>query len=927
MCDRNLTLLVLNLLLLISWCPGPGGRDVRGAEPARSLGYERLSEARIGGDARAAAEVLFGELNCVACHAAPALAERSSAKSAPILTNVSARVKPAYLRAFLENPTQAKPGTTMPHVLHGLAAEERREVVESLVHFLTSLGGAPREEWPVVGSRSRGDTLYHTLGCAACHGPRQADQATDAAGQLPLRDPSPKYTLPGLASFLAAPLQVRPSARMPHLNLSGEEASNIAAFLLKLPEVSRIRYAYYEGSWNELPDFTQLQPVEVGGAEQLDVSPAKRREQFGLRFESFLRIDRDGIYRFRLRSDDGSRLTIDGAVVVDNDGIHAPSEKTGETKLLAGLHPLSVDYFEQGGGEELSVEIEGPGLPRGPLALQLVGQHPEGAAVPPTYALALDPQRIAEGRQHFGRLGCAACHGVEEQGQRLEPRGAAAPSWDAVRPRSGCLANEPPRAAPRYALSEQQRTDLTGLIGGGPSSPLTLEQRLHRSLAVWNCYGCHERGGVGGASGARSALFVGTTPEMGDEGRLPPPLNGVGGKLTSAWLQRTLASGAKDRPYVLTRMPGFGEANVATIAAALETLDRLEPLPAATFAAPLAEVKDVGRILVGETGFSCIKCHTFGRFPAQGVQSINLQIMQGRLREEWFRPYMRNPAAFRPGTRMPSAWPPLGKSILHEYLDGDSDQQVAAIWSYLADGERARIPSGLVIPSMELVPVERAIIYRNFIEGAGTRAIGVGFPEGIHLAFDANNMRPALLWQGRFIDASRHWSGRGQGFEGPAGEKILKLVDGPPFARLSSTAEAWPTEPARKSGYQFEGYTLTADDRPTFVYSFADVSVRDQLDPQRLSPGDPLPRRLTLAWDATESGSSPPANLWFRAAAAREIVDQGEGWYLLDGAWRLRVTTSGGGTPLLRDSAGRMELLVPVEFRNGTAQIDEHFAW
>ena len=43
----------------------------------------------------------------------------------------------------------------------------------------------------------------------------------------------------------------------------------------------------------------------------------------------------------------------------------------------------------------------------------------------------------------------------------------------------------------------------------------------------------------------------------------------------------------------------------------------------------------------------------------------------------------------------------------------------------------------------EHVPFEEAIIYRNFIEGAGTRAIGVGYPEKLNLAFDANEMRLA----------------------------------------------------------------------------------------------------------------------------------------------------------------------------------------
>ena len=61
---------------------------------------------------------------------------------------------------------------------------------------------------------------------------------------------------------------------------------------------------------------------------------------------------------------------------------------------------------------------------------------------------------------------------------------------------------------------------------------------------------------------------------------------------------------------------------------------------------------------------------------------------------------------------------------------------------------------------IELVATNEAIIYRNFIEGAGTRAIGVGYPEKANLAFDANELRLARIWQGSFIDASRHRTGR-----------------------------------------------------------------------------------------------------------------------------------------------------------------------
>ena len=86
-------------------------------------------------------------------------------------------------------------------------------------------------------------------------------------------------------------------------------------------------------------------------------------------------------------------------------------------------------------------------------------------------------------------------------------------------------------------------------------------------------------------------------------------------------------------------------------------------------------------------------------------------------------------------------------------------------------------------------PEGEASIYRNFINGAGPRAIGVGYHEGVNLAFDANNMRLAMIWQGDFIDGARHWNGRGQGYQPPAGDAVVNLPEGVAIAALES-AEA-----------------------------------------------------------------------------------------------------------------------------------------
>ncbi len=260
---------------------------------------------------------------------------------------------------------------------------------------------------------------------------------------------------------------------------------------------------------------------------------------------------------------------------------------------------------------------------------------------------------------------------------------------------------------------------------------------------------------------------------------------------------------------------------------------------------------------------------------------------------------------------MPSAWPPGGQSFLKDVLDGKNETQVAAVWEYLKDGTRAHLPRGLVTGSMELVPIGEAVIYRNFIQDAGPRAIGIGYPEGVNLAFDANEMRIALLWQGQFIDAKKHWTGRGQGFEGPLGENILKLPATPPLGVLVD--DKWPTGKAKEIGYKFRGYKLSPDQRPTFLYSYQGVTVEDTPDTATPNKGALMSRKFQLATD------SAPAGLVFRAASGK-IQDAGDGWFDVGGVWKTRVT--GGKAEVVGD-----QLILLVEFKNGKAEITQDYAW
>jgi hexosaminidase len=113
-----------------------------------------------------------------------------------------------------------------------------------------------------------------------------------------------------------------------------------------------------------------FEPRRVRGVADLARTTATRREDvasvtlpewvpeenFGLRFRGYLFVPDDGVYAFRLMSDDGSVLRFANDTALDHDGLHTASVATGEVALGQGLHPLEVLYVQAGGGKALTLE-------------------------------------------------------------------------------------------------------------------------------------------------------------------------------------------------------------------------------------------------------------------------------------------------------------------------------------------------------------------------------------------------------------------------------------------------------------------------------------------------------------------------------------------------------------------------------------------
>lgn len=882
-------------------------------------------------------EILLRELNCTTCHAPDSATQRRLiSRPAPNLSQVGNRVTPQHLRSFLTSPQETKPGTPMPDLLHGLEGSQKTETVNALVYYLSSLRTTNASA--AAGSSphlvEQGKRLYHSVGCVACHAPQDTMEpltaetvAALAKQSVPLGPLARKTDVDSLATFLMDPLKARPSGRMPSLNLTRGEAIAIATYLLreqatagsKGPSVKMpgLHYEYFETVMRSVSGIDSATPVGSGTVDTFTLSPKKRNEGMAFRFTGLLQVGRSNSYTFFVASDDGSRLWIDGTLVVDNDGVHGTTEKSGKIVLRPGEHTIALAYFNEYAGGELNVAWQEEGRNKRPIPPPLLTHVGQSMQPLDPEVLSPNPELVARGHALFGSLGCASCHALEGKG--LAPA-VSAPALASLNAGSatGCLGTPKP-GSPRFALSDAQRESIRSALKSGTlSQPPSPKLQLAHEMTALNCFACHNRENAGGPAEGRSDLFITVDhADLGDEGRIPPHLNKAGDKLRTEWLTRVLLKRGAVRPYMATRMPQFGEAAVGHLPALFEKADAspARPLPASN-----PQDAKFGRQLVGTTGVSCIACHTFAGHKSLGVPALDLTTVPDRLKHDWFVRYLPDPAALRPGTRMPSFWP-NGKAANRDILGGDSTRQIEAIWTYLSAGKAAKIPEGLVPVGVELVASKEAVIYRHFIEGAGSRGIGVGYPEKANIAWDANQLRLAEIWHGKFIDAGKHRRDRGTGYESPLGDDVVKLPEGAPFATLASMASPWPEASGKIAGYQMRGYRLDAVQRPTFLFSMGSVDVEDQTIALAHEPEPVLKRTLSL------KSKEPFHGLWFRAAVADKIEAKPDGSYLVDGRLVLRFQLTGAGKPVVRKSQGKSELIIPLQSGGTDVRIVEDIAW
>ena len=173
---------------------------------------------------------------------------------------------------------------------------------------------------------------------------------------------SPTYT----AAFTLPKTTVVKAQIFDNTNLPGTVAEVSARAYTWMPAVKTsgalqpgVAYKYFETKGKQnLAALPGLTPAVTGVTADISVAVKKRASEFSLLFDGYLKIEKDGIYHFTTRSDDGSILYIDDEEVVNNDGDHGSVEAAGKAALKKGFHKIRVAYYDGSGGNELTATIQ-----------------------------------------------------------------------------------------------------------------------------------------------------------------------------------------------------------------------------------------------------------------------------------------------------------------------------------------------------------------------------------------------------------------------------------------------------------------------------------------------------------------------------------------------------------------------------------------
>lgn len=229
---------------------------------------------------------------------------------------------------------------------------------------------------------------------------------------------------------------------------------------------------------------------------------------------------------------------------------------------------------------------------------------------------------------------------------------------------------------------------------------------------------------------------------------------------------------------------------------------------------------------------------------------------------------------------------------------------------------------GKETPPLIVKPEKRVKAIRSFGmfgDVKRTDVMNVGSPDGVNYNYDVEQGELLHVWNGPYIDTHEMWVNRGEPQLATPFGSVVKLDGEPPLAHLNNDNQAWPDSIAWNQMH-VKGYNLIENGWPEFRYAVGDVNVHDYLSGH--ANDRRIIRKVWMEAPNRENG------LWYHLASGKSIRKNSNDEYVVnDRSYYLKIMESGGGKPVIRDTAQGQELLVPVLSDTKTTTVRYALIW
>ena len=104
---------------------------------------------------------------------------------------------------------------------------------------------------------------------------------------------------------------------------------------------------------------TTLDQLLAANASDVSANAVQNLNSHAIVLTGEVDVAQSGLQSFSLYSDDGSDLFVDGALVVNNDGVHPWAGVSATDTLSAGWHKIEIVQIEDGGYTGLTARMDG----------------------------------------------------------------------------------------------------------------------------------------------------------------------------------------------------------------------------------------------------------------------------------------------------------------------------------------------------------------------------------------------------------------------------------------------------------------------------------------------------------------------------------------------------------------------------------------